>query len=75
MCSFSLKIFKDNFLKRFQGVTEKDIFAKNTKIQQKGDIYEYTYECEELETQVMELTHKQCLQNYVHGLKQYIWEK
>ena len=53
---------------------EKDFFAKITRLQQKGDVEEYTYEWEALAMRVPELTDDQHLQTYVYGLKPYIRE-
>ena len=33
----------------FQGATEKDLFAKPTRLQQKGSVDEYTCEWEDLD--------------------------
>ena len=56
-------------------MTEKDFFAKITRLQQKGDMEEYTYEWEALAMRVPELTNVQRLQTYVSGLKPYIREE
>ena len=63
---------KNDFFKRFEYLKEKDFFAKLTRVQQKGNIDEYTNEWESLVTRVLELTNTQCLQTYVYGLKLYI---
>ena len=44
VCSLSWNTFKNDFLNRFQGVTEKYFFAKITRLQQKGSVDEYTCE-------------------------------
>jgi len=70
--SYSWDRFKNDFFKRFQNINEKDFFAKITRIQQKGDVEEFTYEWEALATRVPELTDDQRLQTYMSGLKPYI---
>jgi hypothetical protein len=40
-------------------MTEKDFFAKLTRIQQKGDVDEYTHEREALAAQVSKLSNDQ----------------
>ena len=60
------------YIKRFQGVEEKDFFAKITRLQQKNSVDECTCEWEVLSTWVLELTDDQRLQTYIHGLKQHI---
>ena len=62
----------NDLIKRFQGVEEKDFFAKITRLQQKNSVDEYTYEWEALSTRVPNLTNDQWLQTYIHGLKQHI---
>ena len=66
------KTFKNDFFKRFEDLKEKDFFTKLTRLQQKGDVDEYTDEWEALATHMPELTHSQHLQTYVYGLKPYI---
>lgn len=75
VCSYGWYTFKNDFFKRFQDVVENDYFAKITRLQQKGDVEESTYEWEALETRVPELTDNQRLQTYVYGLKPYITDK
>ena len=41
----------------------------------KKSVNEYTYDWEELSTQVQELTNDQQLQTYIHGLKQHIHDE
>ena len=48
VCSFSWNNFKNDLLERFQGVIEKEFFAKITRLQQKGSVDEYTCEWEAL---------------------------
>ena len=36
--------FKNDFFKRFEDLKEKDFFTKLTRLQQKGDVDEYTNE-------------------------------
>ena len=61
VCSFSWNNFKNDLLKRFQGVIEKKLFAKITILQQKGSVDEYTCEWEALATRAPEQTNDQCL--------------
>ena len=65
-------MLKNDFFKRFEDLKEKDFFAKITKLQQKGDVDEYTDEWEYLATHVLKLIDRQCLQTYVYELKPYI---
>ena len=65
-------MFKNDLFKRFKDLKEKYFFTKLTRLRQKGDIDEYTYEWEALATRVPELTKSQRLQTYVYGLKPYI---
>ena len=48
--SYSQDTFKNDFFKRFEHVTKKGFFTKITRLQQKGDMEEYTYEWEALAT-------------------------
>ena len=75
VCSFNWNTFKNDLLKRFQGVTKKDFFAKITRLQQKGSRDECTCEREALATRVPELTDEQRLQSYIHGLKPHMQEE
>jgi len=61
VCSYSWNTFKNDFIKRFQDIAEKYFFAKITKIQQKSDVEEYSYEWEALATRVPKLTDSQRL--------------
>ena len=72
VCSFNWNNIKNDLLKRFQGITEKDLLAKITRLQQKGSVDEYTCEWEALATRVPEQTDDQHLQTYIHGLKPHI---
>ena len=49
------KTFKKDFFKRFEDLKENDFFANITRLQQKGDMDEYTAEWEELTTHVLKL--------------------
>ena len=64
--------FRNDLIKIFQGVEEKDFFAKITRLQQKNSVNEYTCESEALSTQVPKLSNDQQLQTYIHSLKQHI---
>jgi len=35
--------FKDEFLKRFQGIKEEDLFTELTRLQQKGNMDGFTF--------------------------------
>ena len=48
ICSHNWASFKNDLIKRFQGVEEKDFFSKLTRLQQKNSVDEYTYEWEAL---------------------------
>ena len=75
VCSFNCNTFKNDIIKRFQGITEKDFFSKITRLQQKRIIDEYTCEWEALATLVPELIDDQRLQTYIHGLKPHIQDE
>ena len=64
--------FKHDFFKRFEDLKERDLFAKITRLQQKGVIDEYIDEWKALVTHVPKLTYTQCLQTYGYELKPYI---
>ena len=64
--------FKNDFLKRFQGINEDELFSKLTRLQQKGNVEEFTHQWESLTTRVFGLTDKQRLETYVGGLNPYI---
>ena len=72
ICSYNWVSFRNDLIKRFQGVGEKNFFSKITRLQQKKSFNEYTCEWEALSTRVLELTDDQQLQTYIHGLKQHI---
>ena len=72
ICSYNWVSFRNDLINRFQGVEEKDFFAKITRLQQKNSVDEYTCEWEALSTRVPELTNDQRLQTYIHGIKQHI---
>ena len=72
ICSYNWVSFRNDLIKRFQGIQEKDFFGKITRLQQKNSFNEYTCEWEALSTWVPELTDDQRLQTYIHGLKQHI---
>ena len=75
ICSYIWVSFRNDLIKRFQGVEEKDFFAKITRLQQKNSVDEYTYEWEVLSTQVPELSDDQRLQTYIHDLKQHVHDE
>ena len=51
ICAYSWNTFNNDFFKQFEDVTE-DFFSKITRIKQKGDVEEYTYEWEALAMRV-----------------------
>ena len=61
ICSYNWVSFRNDLIKRFQGIEEKDFFAKITRLQQKNSVDEYTCEWEALSTRVPELTDDQRL--------------
>jgi hypothetical protein len=67
-----LHSFKNDFFKRFQGITENKFFSKLTRLQQKGSVDEFTHQWEALTTQVFGLSTKKLLQSYLGGLKPHI---
>ena len=48
--AISWKKLKNAFFKRFQGIKEEEFFSTLTRLQQKGDVDEYTREWETLTT-------------------------
>ena len=61
ICSYNWVSFMNDLIKRFQGVEEKYVFAKITRLQQKNNVDEYTCDWEVLSTQAPELTDDQRL--------------
>ena len=70
--AYTWNLFKNDFLKRFQGINEDKFFSKLTRLQQKGNVEEFTHQWESLTTRLFGLTNKQQLETYVGGLKPYI---
>ena len=75
ICSYNWVSFRNDLIKRFQGVEEKYFFAKITRLQQKNSVNEYTCDWEALSTRVPKLTDDQRLQTYIHSLKQHICDE
>ena len=42
--SYTWKLFKTDFLKRFQGITEDEFLSKLTMLQHKGSVEEFTHQ-------------------------------
>ena len=40
---YTWNLFKNDFLKRFQGINEDEFFSKLTRLQQKGNVKEFTH--------------------------------
>ena len=55
-----------------KGFNEAKIFLNLTRLQQKGNVKEFTHQLESLATRVFGLTDKHQLETYVGGLKPYI---
>jgi hypothetical protein len=70
--SYNWNSFKNDFFKRFQGITENNFFSKLIKLQQKGSVDEFTHQWEALATRVFGLSSKQLLQSYMGGLKPHV---
>jgi hypothetical protein len=73
--SYNWNSFKNDFFKRFQGISEKYFFSKLTRLQQKGSIDEFTHQWEALATRVFGLSDDQLLQSYIGGLKPHIQDE
>ena len=65
-------MFRNDFLKRFQGIAEDEFFSKLTKLQQVRSVEEFTHQWESLSTRVFGLYDKQRLEIYLGGLKPYL---
>lgn len=63
---------KNVFFKRFQGVKEEEFFSILTRLQQKGDVDEYTREWETLATRVPGLSETRLILSYTMGLKLHL---
>ena len=61
ICSYNWVTFRNDLIKRFQGIEVKYFFSKITRLQQKNNVYEYTYEWEALFTRVPYLSDDQRL--------------
>ena len=72
ICSHNWASFRNDLIKRFQGIEEKDLFSKITRLPQKNSVNEYTCEWEALSTRVPKLTNGQRLHTYIQSLKQHI---
>ena len=70
--SYNWRQFKNDFFKRFQGITEDEFFSKLTRLQQRGSVEDFTHQWESLATRVFGLSDKQRLETYLGGLKPYI---
>lgn len=70
--AISWKKFKNAFFKRFQGVKEEDFFEELTRLQEKGDVDEYTREWENLATRVPGLSETRLIQSYITRLKPHL---
>ncbi len=70
--SYTWHTFKNDFFKRFQGITEDEFFKKLTHLQQKGSVEEFTSQWEALTTSVFGLSQQQLLETYVGGLKPHL---
>ena len=75
ICSHNWDSFGKDLTRRFQGIEEKYLFPKITRLQQKNSVDEYTCEWEAFSTRVPELTDDQWLQTYIHGLKHHICDE
>jgi hypothetical protein len=73
--SYTWNSFKNDFFKRFQGISEKELFFKLTRLQQKRNVDEFTHQWESLATRVFGLSDDQLLQSYIGGLKPHIQDE
>jgi hypothetical protein len=73
--SYTWNSFKNDFFKRFQGISEQEFFSKLTRLQQKGSVDEFTHQWEALATRVFGLSDNQLLQSYIGGLKPHIQDE
>jgi hypothetical protein len=64
--------FKNDFFKRFQGIKEEEFFTELMRLQQKGDVDEFTREWETLATRVPGVSKQRLVQSYITGLKPHI---
>ena len=60
------------FFNRFQGIKEDEFFTKLTRLQQVGNVEEFTHQWESLSTRVIGLSDKQSLKTYLGDLKPHL---
>jgi hypothetical protein len=58
--------FKDDFFKRFQGIKEEEFFTELMRLQQKGNVDDFTRDWETLATRVPGLSTKRLVQSYIN---------
>ena len=67
--TYTWNLFKNDFFNRFQGIKEDEFSSKLTRLQQVGNVEEFTHQWESLSTRVFGLSDKQRLETYLGGLK------
>ena len=70
--SYTWNLFKNDFFNRFQGIKEDEFFTKLTRLQQVGNVEEFTHQWESLCTRVFGFSGKQRLETYLGVLKPYL---
>ena len=70
--TYTWNLFKNDFFNRFQWIKEDEFFSKLTRLQQVGNVEEFTHQWESLSTREFGLSNKQILETYLGGLKPYL---
>jgi hypothetical protein len=70
--SFHWKNLKISLLKRFNDEEDDDLYNKFVHLKQKGNVNDYTHECEVLATRQCRFTDEHLIKMYICGLKDYI---
>ena len=67
-----LELVQKWFFNRLQGIKENDFFSKITRLQEVGNVEEFTHQWESLSTRVFGLYDKQRLETYLGDIKPYL---
>ena len=70
--TYTWNLFKNDFFNRFQGIKEDEFFSKLTRLQQVGNVEEFTHQWESLSTRVIGLSDNKRLETYLGGLKPHL---
>ena len=70
--TYTWNLFKNDFFNRFQGIKEDEFFSKLTRLQQVGNVEEFTHQWESLSARVFGLSDNKRLETYLGGLKPHL---